>query len=82
MFTTKILINVREYQRGNPKYTMQKNWQHSKTKQKHNPIGVVHHYVQTNINNVNKTCALLQTTGGKDELNIVSMRKSFQISYL
>ena len=26
--------------------------------------------------NVNKTCALLQTTGGKDEPNIVFMRKS------
>ena len=30
----------------------------------------------TNINNVNKTCALLQTTGGKNELNILFMRKS------
>ena len=26
---------------------------------------------ETNTNNVNKTWALLQTTGGKDELNIV-----------
>ena len=45
---------------GNIGYTRRR-----KTKQKHNLIGVVHHYVQTNINNVNKTCALLQTTGGK-----------------
>ena len=30
----------------------------------------------TNTNNVNKTRALLQTTGGKDESNIVIIRKS------
>ena len=35
--------------------------------QKHNM------YVQTNTKNVNKTWALLQTTGGKDEPNIVFM---------
>ena len=32
-------------------------------------------YTQTNTNNVNKTSGLLQTTGGKDEQNIVFMRK-------
>jgi len=32
--------------------------------------------MEANTNNVNKTCALLQTTGGKDEPNIVCMRKS------
>ena len=37
---------------------------------------VGHHYPQANTNNVNKTCALLQTTGGKDEPTIVCMRKS------
>ena len=37
---------------------------------------VGHHYPQANTNNVNKTRALLQTTGGKDEANIVCMRKS------
>ena len=31
----------------------------------------------TNRNNVNKTCALLQTVWGKDEPNMVFMRKSF-----
>jgi hypothetical protein len=31
----------------------------------------IQHYTQTCTNNVNKTCALLQTTGGKDEPNIV-----------
>jgi hypothetical protein len=31
---------------------------------------------KTNTNNINKTSALLQTTGGKDERNIVLMRKS------
>jgi hypothetical protein len=46
------------------------------TKQKHNTIYVGHHYTQTNTNNVNKTCLLLQTTVGKDEPNIGFMRKS------
>ena len=40
-------------------------------KKKHNTICVGHHYMQTNINNVNKTWTLSQTTGGKDEPNIV-----------
>jgi hypothetical protein len=34
------------------------------------------YYPQANTNNVNKICALLQTTGGKDEPTIVCMRKS------
>ena len=42
-----------------------------KTKQKHNTICVGHHYTQANTNNVNKTWALLQTIGGKDEPSIV-----------
>ena len=47
-----------------------------KQKQKTNTICVGHYYPQANTNNVNKTWILLQTTGGKDELNIVCMRKS------
>jgi hypothetical protein len=47
-----------------------------KTKQKHHTICVGHHYAQTNTKNVNKTCAIIQTTGGKDEPNIVFMRNS------
>ena len=43
---------------------------------KNNTICVGHHYAQTNTNKVNKTCSLLQTTGGKEEPNIVFMRKS------
>ena len=34
------------------------------------------HYTQANTNNVNKTLALLQTTGGKEGPNIDYMRKS------
>jgi hypothetical protein len=41
------------------------------TKQKHSTIYVGYHYVQTNTFNVNKTWALIQTTGGKDDPNIV-----------
>jgi hypothetical protein len=60
---------------GNQKWTIQRNRQHRthktrKTNQKHNTICVLHHYRQTNTNNVNKTWDLLQTTGGKDEPNI------------
>jgi hypothetical protein len=49
------------------------NTRRRKTKQKHNTICVGHHYTQTNTNNVSKT---RQTTGGKDEPNIVFMRRS------
>ena len=44
------------------------------TKQKHNTLCVGNHYMQTNRNNLNKTWALLQTTGGKDEPCIAFMR--------
>jgi hypothetical protein len=37
---------------------------------------VGNHYSQAKTNNVNKTLALFQTTGGKDEPTIVCMRKS------
>ena len=37
----------------------------------HNVISVGHHYVQIDTNYVNKTFVILQTTGGKDEPNIV-----------
>ena len=43
---------------------------------KHNIICVGHHYAKTNTNNVNKTHMLIQTTGGKDEPNIIFMWKS------
>ena len=42
-----------------------------KTKQKHSTIYVGHSYTQPNTNNANQTFTLLQTTGGKDEPNIV-----------
>jgi len=38
---------------------------------KHNTICVGHHYTQPNTNNVHKTRLLLQTTGSKDEPNIL-----------
>ena len=47
-----------------------------KARQKHNTICVGHHCTQTRTNSVSKTWFLLQTTGGKDERNIVFMRKS------
>ena len=45
-----------------------------KNLKKHSTICVGHLYMQANTNNVNKTRALPQTTGGKDKLNVVFMR--------
>ena len=50
------------------------NTRRIKPKQKHNRKRVEHHYAQTNTNNINKTWSLLQT-GGKDQQNIVFVRK-------
>jgi hypothetical protein len=41
-----------------------------------NTMCVGHHSPLANANNVNKTWALLQTTGGRDEPNIVCIRNS------
>jgi len=38
---------------------------------KQNTICAGHHSIQVITNNVNKTCVLLQTTGGKGEPNLV-----------
>ena len=65
-------INVREYRRGNQKRTIQRR----QTKQTHNTIWVGQRHTQTNTNNVNKTCTLQQTTGGKDKPNIVFLWES------
>ena len=42
---------------------------HKTKKNKAKALCVGHHYTQTNTNNVNKTCTILQTTGGKKEPN-------------
>ena len=51
-------INVREYRRGNQKWTIQRNRPHRRRqiKQKHNTICVGQHYAQTNTNNVKTIC--------------------------
>ena len=69
-------INVREYRRDNAEKLATQDTQDQDKKHKHNAICVGHHYMQINGNNVNKTWALLQTTGDRDELNIMFMRKS------
>jgi hypothetical protein len=52
-------INVREYRRGNQKWTIQRNWQHrvhkTKKNKKNNTICVGNHYAKTNTSNINKT---------------------------
>ena len=64
--TEGAITNGQSRETGNIGYTRRR-----KTKQKHSTICVGHHYARTNTNNVNKTWALLQTTGGKHEPNIV-----------
>ena len=69
-------INVREYRKDNQKCTIQRtgNTGHTRRrKTQHNTICVGHYYTSRNTNNVYKTRALLQTTGGKDEPNIIFM---------
>ena len=56
--------------------------QSTQYKEKHNTIYVGHHYMQTNTNNVYKTWALLQTTGGKEEPNTVFMFWKMLLSHL
>ena len=63
--------NGKSKETGNIGYIRQR-----KTKQQHNTICVGQHYTWINTDNVNKTWAILQTTGGKDEPNIVFMWKS------
>jgi hypothetical protein len=53
--------NGQSRETGNIGYT-RRRW----TKQKYNTICDRYHYAQTNINNVNTTWALLQTSGRKD----------------
>jgi len=57
--------NVQYRETGNK--TKKKN----KKQNTHNTICVGHQGTQSNTNNVNKTCSLLQTTGGKEEPIIV-----------
>ena len=59
-------INAQSRETGSICYTRR-----GQTTQKHSTICARHHYAQKYTNNVNKTWALLQTTGGKYELNIV-----------
>jgi hypothetical protein len=51
-----------------------------KSNQKRNAKCVGHRYAKANTNNVNKTCTVLQPTGGKVELNLNFMRKSERTS--
>jgi hypothetical protein len=46
----------------------------SQDEEKDNTIRVGYRYTQTNTNNLKNTRDLLQTTGGKDEPNIVFMQ--------
>jgi hypothetical protein len=51
------------------------NIEYTRRKKQKNTTCVGHHCKQTNTNNIKKTWALLQTTGDKDEPNIVFMHK-------
>ena len=78
-----VSINVREQHRRNKKWAIQRNWHHRVHKTKKNKTKTQHTICWTPLHtyNVNKTWALQQTTGGKDEPNIVFlMRKSHYLS--
>ena len=71
-YTRRRQTKQKHRETGNIGYTRRRQ-----TKQTHNTIGIGHHYLgKKATNNVNKTWALLQTTGVKDEPNIVFMRKT------
>jgi hypothetical protein len=68
-----LTINVREYQRGDQKWTIQNIWQykiHNTKKYNSNIVLDTTIHKQTQIT-VNRTWVLIHTTGGKDESNIV-----------
>ena len=70
-------MNIREYRRAIKNGQSRKTWnigytRRRKTKQKQHVLDTT---IRNNTNNVNKSSALLQTTGDKDEPNIVFMRK-------
>ena len=70
--TERAMKSCHPRETGNIGYTRRRQ-----PKQKHNTICIGHHYLgKKATNNVNKTWALLQTTGVKDEPNIVFMRKT------
>ena len=58
--------------KDNPKKLATSGTQYEEKQNKNTTPCVGHHYMQTNTNNVNKTCTLLQTTGGKDKQNMYS----------
>jgi hypothetical protein len=64
--TEEAIKNWQSRETGNTGHTRRR-----KTIKKHNTIFVGHHYAPSNTNNVNKAWALLQTTGGKVQANIV-----------
>ena len=73
--TEEVTQNGQSRETGNTGHTRQRKKQKQK-QEKPKTMCVGHYYLQANTNNVNKTWILLQTTGGKDEPNIVCMRKS------
>ena len=62
--------------KDNPEKLAAQGTQYDEKQNKNTTQRVGHHYAQRDTNNINKTCILLQTTGCKDEPNIVFMRKS------
>ena len=58
-------INVREYCRGNQKWTTTTQNILQQDEEKHHTICVRHRFTETNTNNINNTWALLQTSLSK-----------------
>ena len=67
-------INVREYWRGNTKMNNSEKLATQAAQDEENrdnTICVGYYYAKANTNNVSKTWALLQTTGGKDVVLLI-----------
>jgi hypothetical protein len=58
---------------GNSKKLAKEGTQNEEKQNKNTSICIGHHYPQANTYNVIKTWVLLQTTGSKDEPNIIFM---------
>ena len=72
-------INIKKHRRIIGQTRETGNIEYTRPKTKTNKCKI-HHYTQTNTNNVNKTWARLQApTGGKDEPNIVFMRNNTEL---
>ena len=74
--TVTVYLNVRKYRRGNHKWTVQRNWQHRVQDKGTQNKNTTQYVLDTTMRKQTQITFIrhepsLQTTGGKDEPNIV-----------